>query len=64
MKHLSTYHLKPLLHWGSALQVLSSGVDVVLDLLLAQIDHVAGEERLAVLLEVLLVRIHHTVQPG
>ena len=58
-----THHLEPLLHWCSALQVLSGGLDVPVDLLLAQIDHVAGEQRLAVLLEVLLISIQKTIQP-
>jgi hypothetical protein len=40
---METYHLEPLLHWGSALEVFSSSLDVKVNLLLAQIDHVAGE---------------------
>lgn len=58
-----TYHLEPLLHGGSALQVGGGGLDVVVDGLLRQIDHVAGEEGLAVELEVALVLIEHAVEP-
>lgn len=59
-----TYHLEPLLHGGSALEVGSGGLDVVVDGLLGQIDHVGGEEGLAVELEVALVLIEHTIEPG
>jgi hypothetical protein len=57
-------HLEPLLHGRSPLQVCLGGLDVVLDLLLGQIDHVAGEQGLVVLLEVGLVSVEHAVQPG
>jgi hypothetical protein len=40
------------------------GLDVVVDRLLRQIDHVGGEEGLAVELEVALVLVEHTVEPG
>lgn len=60
----ATYHLEPLLHGGSALEVLGGGLDVEVDLLLGQIDHVGGEERLAVLLVVGLISVEHAVQPG
>ena len=56
-------HLEPLLHWGSALEVLSSGLDVVVNLLLGEIDHVGREEWLAVGLEVSLIGIKETIQP-
>lgn len=56
-------HLQPLLHRRRALEVRRGGADVELDGLLGQVDHVRREERLAVLLEVLLVRIEHAVQP-
>ena len=59
----STYHLKPLLHWGSALEVLGSSLDVEVNLLLTEIDHMAREERLSVLLEVLLISVKHAIQP-
>lgn len=59
----STYHLKPLLHWCSSLQVCGSSLDVVFNLLLAQIDHVGGEQRLVVLLEVFLISVEKTIQP-
>lgn len=56
-------HLQPLLHGSSALEVGSGCVNVVLHILLREIDHVGGEQRLAGLLEVLLVGIEHAVQP-
>ncbi len=56
-------HLEPLLHWGSALEVSSGGLDVVVNLLLGKIDHVGGEKWLAVLSEVLLIGIEKTIQP-
>lgn len=56
-------HLEELLHWCGALEVLSGCVEVLLDGLLGQIDHVGGEERSAVLLEESLVGIEHAVQP-
>ena len=60
---LKTYHLKPLLHWRSTLEVLCSCLNVKVDLLLRQVDHVGGEERLAVLLEVCLISIKKAIQP-
>lgn len=57
------YHFEPLLHGSSTLQVFSSGLDVPLNFFLTEIDHVAGEERFAVLLEVLLISIEHTIEP-
>lgn len=56
-------HLEPLLHWSSALEVLSGGLDVVVNLLLREIDHVGREEWLAVGLEVSLIGIKETIQP-
>lgn len=35
-----TYHLEPLLHWRSALEVLGSGLNVEVDFLLTQVNHV------------------------
>jgi hypothetical protein len=58
-----TYHLEPLLHGGSALKVGGGGVDVVVDGLLRQINHVGGEEGLVVKLEVSLIGLEHTIQP-
>lgn len=52
-----------MLHWSGTLQVLGCGLDVEVNLLLTEIDHVAGEQRLAVLLEVCLIRIKKAVQP-
>jgi hypothetical protein len=60
---LETYHLKPLLHWGRTLEVLCGSGDVEIHFLLAEIDHVAGEKRLAMLLEVLLISIQHAIEP-
>ena len=52
-----------MLHWGSTLEVLGSGLNVIVDFLLAQIDHVAGEERFAMSLEIRLISIKKTIQP-
>jgi hypothetical protein len=57
-------HLDPLLHGSNALEVGSGGVDVVLDLLLGKVNHVGGEEGLAVDLEVGLVGVNHAIEPG
>ena len=59
-----TYHLQPLLHGSNAGQVLGGGLDVLLGGLLGQVNHVTGVERLAVDLEIVLVGIEQTVQPG
>lgn len=56
-------HLEPLLHGGSALQVGGGGFNVVVDGLLRQVNHVGGEEGLAVHLEVLLVGVEHAIEP-
>ncbi len=58
-----THHLKPLLHWSSTLEVFGSGANIILNAFLTKIDHVAGEERLAVLLEMLLICVKHAIQP-
>lgn len=47
-----------------ALHVLDADLDVLVEGLLREIDHVGGEERLAVGLEVLLVGLEHAVEPG
>jgi hypothetical protein len=52
-----------LLHWRSTLQVLRGGFDVEVNFLLAQVDHMAREERLAVLLEIFLIRSQEAIQP-
>jgi hypothetical protein len=52
-----------LLHWCGALEILGSGLNVEFDFLLAQVDHVGGEKRLAVLLEIFLISIEKTIQP-
>jgi hypothetical protein len=52
-----------LLHWCSTLQVLGRGLDVEVDFLLAQINHMAGKQRLAVQFEVFLVLIQKSIQP-
>ena len=57
-------HLEPLLHGSGALKVLGSGLDVPLDGLLGEIDHVRGEEGLPSSLEVGLVGVKHTIEPG
>lgn len=58
------YHLEPLLHGGSTLEVFGGSLDVVVNGLLGQIDHVAGVEGLVVELEVALILIEETVEPG
>lgn len=57
-------HLEPLLHGSSTLEVGGSGLDVPLNGLLGEIDHVRGEERLAGLLEVGLIGVEHAIEPG
>lgn len=57
-------HLEPLLHGGSALEVLGGGLDVPLNGLLRKINHVRGEKRLAVGLKVSLISIEHAIEPG
>jgi len=52
-----------LLHWSSPLQVFCSCLDIEVDSLFAKIDHVAREEWLAMLLEVLLISIEKAIQP-
>jgi hypothetical protein len=56
-------HLEPLLHRGSALEILSGGLNVPLNVFLREIDHVRGEKRLAGSLEVSLVGVEHAVEP-
>lgn len=58
-----TYHFKPLLHWGSTLEVLGGSLHVELNLLLGKIDHVRGEQWLSVLLVVSLISIQQAIQP-
>ena len=58
------YHLQPLFHGGRPLQVFGRRRDVPILGLLAEVDHMAGEQGLAMILEVGLVRIHQAVQPG
>jgi hypothetical protein len=61
---IHTFHLNPHLHRRRPLDVLGRDGNVVFKRLFRQIDHVAGEERGAELLEVLLVRIKHAIEPG
>ena len=56
-------HLKPLLHRRRALEVVCGGLDVPFHGLLRQVDHVRGEERLAMLLVPLLVSVEHSIEP-
>jgi hypothetical protein len=58
------YHLEPLLQGSSTLEVLGGGLNVPVNRLLRQVNHVRGEERLAVRLEVALVLVEQAVQPG
>lgn len=57
-------HLEPLLHGSGTLEVGGGGLDVPVDGLLRQINHVRGEEGLAGGLEVSLVGIEHAIEPG
>lgn len=57
-------HLEPLLHGGSALEVGGGGLDVPVDGLLGEINHVGAEEGLASGLEVRLVGVEHAIEPG
>jgi len=57
-------HLDPLLHGRGTLEVGGGGLDVVVNLLLGKVNHVGGEEGLAVDLEVGLVGVHHAIVPG
>ena len=57
------HHLQPLLHGGSSLEVLLGNGNVFVLLLLTEVNHVRGKQRLAVLLEVSLVFIEHAIQP-
>ena len=58
-----TYHLQPLFHRCGPLEVLGCGLNVPVNFLLGQIDHVGGEEWLVVLLEVRFICVHHAVEP-
>jgi hypothetical protein len=57
-------HLEPLVHLGHPLEVLDTGLNVLLLGLLGQVQHVRGEEGDTVLLEVGLVGVQHSVEPG
>jgi hypothetical protein len=56
-------HLEPLLHRGSTLEVLGGGLNVPVDGLLGEIDHVGAEQGLAVGLKVGLIGIEHAIEP-
>ena len=56
-------HLEPLLHGGSTLEVAGGGLNVLVDRLLGQVDHVRREQRSTVLLEELLILIQHAIEP-
>ena len=62
-KKANDYHLEPLLHRSSTLQIGSRRGDVVVDGLLRKVDHVTGKEGLSMDLEVGLVSIEHAVEP-
>ena len=57
-------HLQEQVGLGHARQVLDAGRDVLLEGVLGQIEHVRGEQRLAVLGEVVLVGVQQPVEPG
>mmetsp|Transcript_46552 Transcript_46552/g.141035 ORF Transcript_46552/g.141035 Transcript_46552/m.141035 type:complete len:304 (-) Transcript_46552:152-1063(-) len=56
-------HLEPHLHADHALEVLLANSDVLLIRLLRKVKHVGGEERLAILGEILLISLEHLVKP-
>ena len=56
-------HLKQHVHLGHPFHVLDADLDVLAERLLREVEHVRREERLAVRLEVLLVRLHEPVEP-
>jgi len=57
-------HLEPLVHLGHSLKVLDTSLNVLLLGLLGQVQHVGREEGDTVLLEVGLVSVQHSVEPG
>mmetsp|Transcript_8381 Transcript_8381/g.24160 ORF Transcript_8381/g.24160 Transcript_8381/m.24160 type:complete len:403 (+) Transcript_8381:469-1677(+) len=57
-------HLEEKVGLGHALKVLGADLEVVLEGLLGQVKHVGAEQRLAVLLEVLLIGVEKTIKPG
>mmetsp|Transcript_20053 Transcript_20053/g.33164 ORF Transcript_20053/g.33164 Transcript_20053/m.33164 type:complete len:312 (+) Transcript_20053:308-1243(+) len=57
-------HLEPDLHLDETLKVLDADCDILLIGFLAEIKHVRGVEGLSVLLEVSLVGLDHTIEPG
>lgn len=56
-------HLQPETNWGHALEVFDASCDVLFLALFRKVEHVGGEEGLAVLLEVCLIRLEHTLEP-
>lgn len=52
-----------LLHWLGTLEIFGRGLDIEVDLLLGQIDHVGREQWLPVFFVVGLIGIHHAIQP-
>mmetsp|Transcript_52710 Transcript_52710/g.136499 ORF Transcript_52710/g.136499 Transcript_52710/m.136499 type:complete len:402 (+) Transcript_52710:396-1601(+) len=56
-------HLKEEVDLGHALEVLDAGADVLLEGVLGEVEHVRGEEGLAVLLVVVLVSLNQAVEP-
>ncbi len=57
-------HLEPEAKGSHALEVLYASRNVLLLRLFREIEHVGGEEGFAVLLEISLVGIEHTIEPG
>mmetsp|Transcript_51508 Transcript_51508/g.125612 ORF Transcript_51508/g.125612 Transcript_51508/m.125612 type:complete len:336 (+) Transcript_51508:49-1056(+) len=56
-------HLEQAVDLGHALEVLDADLDVLVEGLLGEIEHVGAEEGLAVLLEILLVGLEHAIEP-
>jgi len=57
-------HLEMAVDLGHALKVLDADLNVLLLAVLREIEHVGGEEGLAMLLKVLLVGSEHAIKPG
>ena len=57
-------HLEEAVDLGKAGHVLGGELDVLVQGLLRQVDHMRGEKGLLVGLEVLLIGLDHAVEPG
>ena len=57
-------HLQPQIHRSHPLEVLGTGGDVLLIKLLTEVQHMRGEERLSISLEIFLISLEHSIKPG